>query len=771
MALSRNMTAGPGESAPASAQPELNAWSALWQTLIRFQKDKIVPWLGLRNTLGVVIPLAVGVALGDVQIGLMVSIGALNVCYSDSHEPYILRAGRMLAASTLVAVAVFAGSYMGNYHVTAIVLTGIWAFVAGLLVALDSSTAADLGMVSLVTVIVYSAFPQPLDRAVYVGCLAFAGGLFQTALSLALWPVRRHFAERKALGDLFMELARAAADPVEIYSAPPASAESTRAQTFLAPLSRSRSVEGQRFRSMLNQAERMRICLLTLARLRIRLRREPSMTVESAIVDSYLATVSRLLLSLGTAVITDDPAKSAAGRLAELETFAEDMRSSNPAASPQAKASSADARFQMDALNGQLRSAVELAGHTSSVGLQDFERQQASAPWRLRLTGTFAILRANLSLDSAACRHAIRLAVCVAGGDALARGLHLYRPYWLPMTVSIVLKPDFSATISRGVLRLAGTFVGLVFATVLFHVLHPSAGMQVVLIAILMYVMRTFGAANYGALTAFVTALVVLLIALTGVTPKEVVAARGLNTLFGGVIALGAYWLWPTWERTQVPEALARMLDAYRAYFHAIRKAYQNPQIPMDHLLDETRVGARLARSNLEASVERLNSEPGSPLRFVSNLMAILASSHRMIHACMALEAGLSSSSPVPARPGFRQFANDVERTLYYLAAALRGFALGVADLPDLREDHHALVHSSSAVTERYMLVNVETDRITNSVNTLSEGVLRLLESSPAGSRTSRFDIRQNTGVLFVADKVRRFLFPFVSPSYKNKSG
>ena len=103
----------------------------------------------------------------------------------------------------------------------------------------------------------------------------------------------------------------------------------------------------------------------------------------------------------------------------------------------------------------------------------------------------------------------------------------------------------------------------------------------------------------------------------------------------------------------------------------------------------------------------------------------MLANSHRLVHALMALEAGLASSHPVPAREAFRPFANDLEVTLYSLAAALRGSPLTRDVLPDLREDHHALSHSGDSLTERYALVNVETDHITNSVNTLSEEVLR----------------------------------------------
>jgi hypothetical protein len=65
-----------------------------------------------------------------------------------------------------------------------------------------------------------------------------------------------------------------------------------------------------------------------------------------------------------------------------------------------------------------------------------------------------------------------------------------------------------------------------------------------------------------------------------------------------------------------------------------------------------------------------------------------------------------------------------VELTLYYLSAALRGSRIATGDLPDLREDHHALLESGDSRVERYALVNTETDRITNSLNTLAQEVL-----------------------------------------------
>lgn len=713
-------------SPAAQARRHVNAWTAFWRSLVRFQREKVAPWLALRNTLGVALPLAAGVATGNISSGLVVGTGALNVAFSNSDEPYAQRARRMLAASGLVGLAVFAGSLTGSAPVTAVAAAAVWAFAAGMMVAL-STAAADLGTISLVTLVVFAAVPQTPERAVYAGLLAFGGGLLQTVLAVLAWPLRRYVPERRVLGELYLELARAAALPVQVMEAPPASAQTSQAQQKLAALNWEHSIESERFRLLLSQAERVRLSLLALGRLRARMDRENPESGASGIVQRYFVASARVLTAVGSSLVAAEAAQTGAEPLEELETLAEELRDERPPDAALMTALQRDARLQMDALAGQLRAALDLAAHATPPGAAAFQRREMRQPWNLRLGGTLATLRANLSLQSAACRHAIRLSVCVAAGDAMARGLGLRRSYWLPMTIAIVLKPDFTATFTRGVLRLIGTFAGLLMATALFHVLPPGLGPPVALIAACMFVMRCFGGANYGILVTAVTALVVLLIAMTGVSPKDVMAARALNTAAGGVMALVVYWLWPTWERTQVPEALALTLDAYRDYFRAIKESYIHADTRLPAELDHARAAGRLARSNLEASIDRLSAEPGTMADRLKLLAGILASSHRLVHGMMALEAGLLSSHPAPARGPFRRFADDVELSLYYLAAALRGSPIHATTLPNLREDHNALVHSGDALNDRYALVNVETDRITNSLNTLSGELLRWL--------------------------------------------
>ena len=197
-----------------------------------------------------------------------------------------------------------------------------------------------------------------------------------------------------------------------------------------------------------------------------------------------------------------------------------------------------EACAQMDALAGQLRAAVELAGSSTPAGEDAFAARQARTPWNLQLTGWLATLRANLSLDSSACRHAVRLAICIAIGDIIAHSFSLPRSYWLNMTVALVLKPDFGSTFSRGVLRLAGTYCGLMLATVLFHLTSPTSVALVVGVGILAFLMRSFGRANYGVLVIVLSALIVFLFSLTGIAPKDVIASRALNTTIGGTLAL-----------------------------------------------------------------------------------------------------------------------------------------------------------------------------------------------------------------------------------------
>jgi uncharacterized membrane protein YccC len=726
---SANSVAQPDTRPDRSAETRVAPAQAFWQTLTHFDSTKVFPHRALRNAIGVVLPLVGGFLLQMPRGGLVIASGALNVSYSDGSDPYAVRAKRMLSASVFIAIAVFAGAISGTHQVLAIVLATIWAFVAGLLVAVGGASP-DIGVISLVTLLIYAAQPLTPHQAAVSGLLALAGGILQTVLSVALWPVRRYDPECRVLANFFQELANRAQVSLHAMSAPMASVHSEQAQETLLGLGRDSGAESIRFRSLLNQGERVRLSLLRLSRLRLRMERERMDYRGIEILKRYLELASGVLQQISILLnpaLANPAVEIDAQTLVKLDRQISDLRALESGASGSFLAAVAkDTLFQMDALNGQLRASLDLARHKDEPLDQDAPISAVDPPWRKTAASWAESLRASLNLPSPAFRHAVRLAALVALGDIAGRMVSWRRTYWLPMTIVLVLKPEFAATFSRGLLRIAGTIVGLLLATALFHLFPASVFMEVILIFVFVYLLRWVGPANYGIFGILVSALIVLLIAINGVSPKDVIWARGINTVAGGALTLVAYWLWPTWERTLVSERIAQLIDSYRNYLVVvIRSRASNPASFAE--LDRVRRGARIALSNLQASVDRLSSEPGTTAAHMSQLTAILASSHRLVHAIMALEA-IFSQQPVLANSApLKEFVTEVEKTLNLLATSLRGTRVMARDFPDLRKQYRKLVEasapSSHAPESRFDPINMEADRITNSLNTLAEQI------------------------------------------------
>ncbi len=726
----------PASEIVSGTGPGARAESALafWQILTHFDSTKLSTHRAFRNAAGVVLPLIVGYALGMPRGGLVVASGALNVSYSDGSDPYSERARRMLASSVICAIAVFAGAISGEHQTLAIVLATAWAFIAGMANSLGGA-APDLGVISLVTLLIYAAQPLTPRQAAISGVLAFAGGFLQTALSVALWPVRRYDPERRALASFYLELANRAAEPLKPTSAPLASVHSEEAQQALLGLGRDPGPDSMRYRALLNQAERIRLSLLVLLRLRARMERERHDYPAIEALTGCLEQASNFLREISNALL---PSPSARGAENErdlpnsLDRQISKLREKN-AATPASflSAVAKDALFQMDALAGQLRAALDLARNNVSLGNFSAAQLLVRQTWRESVSSRFAILGENLNLQSATFRHALRLAVLVAVGDILGRMVSWRRTYWLPMTIVLVLKPEFTATFTRGVLRIIGTIIGLLLATALFHVIHPVVALQVALIFLFVFFLRWVGPANYGIFAIVVSGLIVLLLAVAGVPPKEVISARGINTVLGGALALIAYWLWPSWERTRISQRIARMLDAYRDYFHVVLQSGADTASSSQEL-ERARRAARVARANLEASVDRLSSEPGATREQMIRLNAILASSHRFIHAVMAVDAIVSQNSALYSSGPLKEFAAAVQTTLALLSSALRGGRVMSREFPDLREQHRLMAQARTGANEsetRYDSINVEADRITNSVNTMAEQIREWMRS------------------------------------------
>jgi uncharacterized membrane protein YccC len=708
------------------AQP--SAWNAFVATLKNFETTKINSrWMAMRNAIAVALPLAIGELLGNALGAVAISTGALNVAYSDGRDPYRQRARRMLTWSILGALGVFVGCISGRYHVAAIPVTAIWAFVGGMCIA-TSSRAGDLGLNTLVMVIVFSARAalSPL-YALETALLVLGGGLLQTTLALLFWPVHRYEPERRAVGSAYRTLA----DEIDPKPNTPALAAlnppTQQVQDTLAAISRDSDLEDARFRMLFDQADRIRISVFLLDRLRSELggRDDDNSTGALAVacVDNLRSATANLIrhvaqcLALGQASSDDTQDLKA---VEDAAAHARSMCGSHDVAGQELTSA-------VNSLVGQLRAVVRLTANVTPGGMEEMAAKEAAQPWRFQAASWIATLRANIDWRSPVFRHALRLAICVAGGDAIGRSINWQRSYWIPMTIAVVLKPDFSSTFSRGVLRLLGTFAGLAFATLLYHLFPAGPFLECILVFVFTYALRLLGPANYGIFSVAISGLIVFELAAAGTAPGVVVLLRAMNTALGGILALVAYTLWPTWERRNIGDVLAEMIDACRAYFDAVMERFAHDSETLQSDMDNKRREFRRIRSEAAASIGRALAEPGINPEKANALRSIQASSLSLFSAILAIEASVQPDTAHTTPEAFNKFANDVEFLLYHMAASLRGTAAGATTLPKLRDDHARMLESRDAFSSNDQFILNETDRLTTALNTLREQVTRYL--------------------------------------------
>ena len=132
------------------------------------------------------------------------------------------------------------------------------------------------------------------------------------------------------------------------------------------------------------------------------------------------------------------------------------------------------------------------------------------------------------------------------------------------------------------------------------------------------------------------------------------------------------YRLWPTWESSQLRELLAVQVEALARDADSLLGAYVDPSTWDPKILQQTRAAARLARSNVEGSVERVLREPIVRNRFDGDLaLSLLAAFRRFALGALALHAGLNAGPGTP-RAGLAQLRAEIIDSLRILAKALR---------------------------------------------------------------------------------------------------
>ncbi|MGW2253604.1 FUSC family protein [Kitasatospora sp. NPDC001660] len=594
--------------------PSQTPATAWWARAVRPSRPPLPLALMVRAALGMAVPLTAGLLAHRLDLGVFAGLGAMHATMNDRAEPNGLRARRIGTAVLASALGMLIGTALQRAHVDAAAL-GIALTVTAFAAGALSATGPR-GSAAGMLLLVSAALGSgmPLPRPWWAaGPMMLTGAAFIFALGLRPAADPRN----RALAAAYDALARMLAD-----LGTPQGAVSRRVLT-----------------ARLNQVQD----LMT--------KKETDPRYDAALAATEAATGLLWARRPVPPEVADVPARLA--RAMEHNGGEVDV----PAWHPDTPA--------RQALDAALRTAAD------TVAGRDVEISTAPAPppdpWRLR---------AKL-LSRASTGYGLRVALCIAVGQAVTANYPLSKSYWLPMTIAFVLKPDLGSVFLRAVSRSIGTVLGVALTAAVVSATTDQwilTAIAALCVALLPYAT----AAHYGLTTIAMTPMALILLQLGGQSSAAEFWPRVLDTaLASAIVLLFGYLLWPERPRHRIEPRLVDAATALRAYLDSVAGDARRAEVWL----------RRTAyRSLADARQEVLQglAEPPPTGRLAEQWLPATAALERLAGAVAAYAAQIRYGGRVPDQ----EEVDRVRRALDDLTAAARAHRPPTAAAPGPTKPH-----------------------------------------------------------------------------------
>ena len=250
----------------------------------------------------------------------------------------------------------------------------------------------------------------------------------------------------------------------------------------------------------------------------------------------------------------------------------------------------------------------------------------------------------------------VRLMACMGVAGLVSEVLPLQRSYWVPLTVAIVLKPDYGSVFARAVQRGIGTIVGAVAGAVLLVLFHGA--WLLVPFGVLAALLPYGRSRNYGLLATFLTPLVVVLVDLLKPVGWRLAGDRLVDTLIGcAIVLVVGFAPWPMSWYAHLPGKFGQAaLDVCE---------YMNEALALPPPASGAAVSSAAARSrrlrstyralgDLRAEFQRTMSEPPSISRSAAAWWPAVVGLEQVLDAVTSVSVAVSRGASVPPS-GVRQ--------------------------------------------------------------------------------------------------------------------
>ncbi len=586
----------------------------------------------IRITIGITLPAIVFSYFGKLEIGLILSLGAMAVSASDIPGPIHQRRNGMLATAALIFLSSVITGYINHHPVLLGLGITVFCFSLSFIGAYGARVNA-IGFAGILIMILTLDMKADGSDVLVHGLFLVAGGLWYTMLSLALFGVRPYKIIQQALGDNIIAIGdyfgtRALfydqnADYDKIYKLLMEEQQQIQdKQTLLREML-------FKSRNIVKESTVTGRTLLIIFTESIDLFEKSSATFynydamhkrfgDSGILSAFQRMIYVIvdeLHQIGLAVQSGRPPR-ATRRLnnemkrlqTQFESFADKYRS------PETFDSLVNMRKLLQSVE-EITLRIYTLHHYTRYDRKKIKEYKLSGNYEYFVTKTdldVEILRENFSLKSNSFRHAVRVTLACILGYGVANLLELQYSYWVLLTIIVILKPTYSVTRQRNYQRLIGTFVGALGGLALLYLIPTQNGKFAAMI-FLMIITYSFMRTKYLVSVIFMTAFIMIFFyLLNSHNFYEIFKSRLIDTTVGSIIAfIAAYVLVPSWEKTQLNTYITSALKTSKKYFETVATTFATGALnDLEYKL--SRKEAFIEQANLSGGFTRMMNEPKS---------------------------------------------------------------------------------------------------------------------------------------------------------------
>ena len=236
----------------------------------------------------------------------------------------------------------------------------------------------------------------------------------------------------------------------------------------------------------------------------------------------------------------------------------------------------------------------------------------------------------NFSLKSNHFRHAIRITTALFLGYMISKlpFLHIHKTFWILITILAIMRPAYSITKKRNLLRLYGTFGGALVGLLIIYLVH-SQPLQFIIFLISLVLTFSFLKDKYAWSVFFMTIYIFLMF--NFMKPgdfTDLLRERIFDTIIAGIIVLSVSFLvLPVWEHQKNRDLMIQYLGANMKYIDAIINMLNQNKIEIQEYKIR-RKNAVVSLANLSDNFQRMLSDPKGQQKNLEKVHQFVTTSH-----------------------------------------------------------------------------------------------------------------------------------------------